>query len=421
MNEASSPRMLRDSHRYTALAIAAFTILTAGSFATLAGLLTTSLVQDLGWTIAAISPGVALNMVLYGAAAPFGIYAMEKYGIRRITICALVLLMVGALLPLYKSILVFNLAWGGVVGLGCGTLTMAYGALVARIWFEKTGLATGVLTASAVLGQFVLLPLWAEVAERYGWEYTLIGCSLLALITLVLNLLVLTEKKTRVNAVTAVKIQERGGVREVIDVLMRVVKSKTFWLIAIAFAICGATTNGLMWSSFIPAAAEHGLAASEASTVLLVIGLFNVPGTIFAGWASDRINQHLVLAFVFAARGATFLWLPLIWASELDPNLMIFGVLFGIFDVATVPPVINLCNKIFGERGPSVFSWINVFHQVGAGMIAMTASGLKSLTGTYQGIWLLAAVLCFLAIFVVFVERCYSKILDGSCKSVTNL
>lgn len=159
-----------------------------------------------------------------------------------------------------------------------------------------------------------------------------------------------------------------------------------------------------MWTSFTPAAAEHGLGASSASTILLIIGICNIPGTIFSGWISDRLNQRIVLVVVFAARGTTLLWLPLILTNEIDGSLLVFGILFGVFDVATVPPVINLCNKVFGGRGPSVFSWINVFHQFGAGFMALMASGLNTLAGSYQGIWWLASLLCFIAIIMVYFE-----------------
>lgn len=221
------------SHQYTALFIAAVTIITAGSFTTLAGLLTIHFAQDLGWSTVSISSGIAINMVLYGAAAPFSIYAMEKYGIRKITIIALLLLMSGALLSLFESVLLFNISWGVIVGFGCGALTMAYGALIARVWFDEVGLATGILTASAVLGQFVLLPLWAFIAEAIGWQYTLIGCALLASLSLFLNIFFMTEKYTKLYSASRARLEDKGGVFEVFDILQWVVKNKVFWLIAV--------------------------------------------------------------------------------------------------------------------------------------------------------------------------------------------
>lgn len=395
--------------QYTALAVAAVTIITAGSFTTLAGLLTTRFVTDLGWQPASVAPGIALNMVLYGAVAPFAIHAMEKYGIKPVSIVALFLLTVGSLMSTIESSIVFNISWGIAVGVGCGSLTMAYGALVARVWFKDIGLATGVLTASAVLGQFILLPVWAYIAEEYGWQMTLIGCAFLAVTALIINLTLLTEKYTAVTTISKVKIPVRSGFGEVILILKEIVRSKSFWLIALVMAMCGATTNGLMWSSFTPAAVEADLDIASASFILLLVGIFNIPGTIFAGWLSDKVSPKLILAVVFAARGATFLWLPLILVSDLDWRLVSFGILFGIFDVATVPPVIALCNRIFGDKGPSVFSWINAFHQVGAGLMALLASGIHLLTGSYQSIWVIAAIVCFTAILVVYAENYYRK------------
>lgn len=76
---------VRKHQKAIALVVAAFTIITAGSFTTLSGLLTTELSNTLGWVPSTTAAGVALNMVLYGASAPFGLHAMERFGIRRVT------------------------------------------------------------------------------------------------------------------------------------------------------------------------------------------------------------------------------------------------------------------------------------------------------------------------------------------------
>ncbi|HCD21618.1 MAG TPA: MFS transporter, partial [Alphaproteobacteria bacterium] len=126
-------------------------IVAAGSYTTLAGLLITQFSVDLGWTAATVSAGVALNMLLYGVTAPFALILMDRYGIRPVAIGAMTLLLVGSAVCLWPNPLGFNLAWGLLIGLGTGCLTMAYGAHVARLWFPRSvGLVSGVLTAAAV-------------------------------------------------------------------------------------------------------------------------------------------------------------------------------------------------------------------------------------------------------------------------------
>ncbi|WP_340148058.1 MFS transporter, partial [Vreelandella subterranea] len=110
---------------------------------------------------------------------------------------------------------------------------------------------------------------------------------------------------------------------------------------------------------------------------------------------------HPTSKSLFILRGASLIWLPFILTQPVGWELIVFAVVFGIFDVATVPPVINLCNQIFGDQGPSAFSWINVAHQLGAGLVALTGGMIAFITGSYFILWFIAGGLCFIAAVIV--------------------
>lgn len=393
------------SQRIPILVAVALSIIAAGSYTTLAGLLTTKFVEQLNWPVSIISIGVSINMILYGVTAPFSIYFMEKYGVRRVSTLALLVLAAGSLVCLIPNALVFNLSWGILVGLGCGSLTMAYGALVARTWFKDAqGTVAGILTASAVLGQFALLPFWAEVTDHFGWRAPLLGCGFLALLAAITNYLALSRHRLGAHEDHFATAMTRSF-SSVFSTLFTVIGQRTFWVLVGLFLVCGATTNGLLWSHFTLACGDVGINATLASTVLLLVGIFNVLGTVSSGWLCDRVSPRVILAFVFMARALTLFWLPLILTSEFDSRLVTFGIVFGILDVATVPPVIALCNRVFGPAGPAVFGWINAFHQVGAGAMALGGGLIRSNFGTYTIMWIIAGVLCMVAAFLVFTSR----------------
>lgn len=381
--------------------IASLTIFTAGSFSTLSGLLISQFQSSFGWPLTYTSFGVSLNMILYGLVAPFSIFLMDRYGIKNITYLALFLLAAGASIALIPNPIVFNFAWGVLVGSGTGMLTMAYGAYIAQRYFrENQGLPVGIMTASAVVGQFALLPLWSHLAESKAWFYPLAGCAIISFLAIIMNIFspITTNEKEN-------KFKQKKSISEVYFNLIYGLKSPTFWVISLFFMICGATTNGLMWSNFIPAAHDHGMHATVASTILLIIGFSNIIGTLLTGWLTDKINPKHILAAVFLFRAAVLFWLPFILNSNLDVNLITFAILFGILDVATVPPVITLCNKVFSDRGPALFSWTNAFHQIGAGAMAFLASYLRIRLGDYFVVWILAASMCVLAILIVYLSK----------------
>ena len=72
-------------------------------------------------------------------------------------------------------------------------------------------------------------------------------------------------------------------------------RSRTFWLLAGTFFVCGATTNGLVSTHLIPAAHDHGITQVTAASLLALIGLFDVIGTTASGWLTDRYDPRKLL------------------------------------------------------------------------------------------------------------------------------
>jgi predicted MFS family arabinose efflux permease len=391
-------------------------IVAAGSYTTLAGLLITRFSIDLGWTAATVSVGVALNMLLYGVTAPFALILMDRYGIRLVSIAAMLLLLIGSLVCLWPNAVGFNLAWGLLIGLGTGCLTMAYGAYIARLWFPRAiGTVSGALTAAAVVGQFALLPLWTWLMARYGWQAPIIGCATLTMAAIAANLIWMREEGMHEQGMHEEGAVETGrpdappplaaAVGDVVVNLLRFMRSRPFWILVLLFLICGATTNGIMWSHFTPAVVDCGITVEMASIVLALIGIFNVAGTMAAGWLADRMSSRIILMAVFLGRALTLLWLPLIFWGAFEGQLVVFGIIFGMLDVATVPPVIVLCNRVFGRNGAIVFGWVNAFHQFGAGGMALIGAHIRVQAGSYDPLWFATGIIAMAAAGLVFLDR----------------
>ncbi|NKR26049.1 MFS transporter [Rhodococcus hoagii] len=410
---AAGPTRRRVHPAWRMVAVAAFALIAAGSFTTIGGLVTDPLIDSREWSRTGIGAGAAINMVLYGAVAPFSAALMDKYGLRRITSIALALLVASSLLVVFLSPTVFWFViwWGFIVGVGTGSITMVFGATVANRWFhQRIGLATGLLTAASVVGQFAMLPLLSIVLDRSDWRGPILTCGALAAAALV-GVLLLLEDHPRCIGVRpygdrAESPASTGGplsnefahpFRRTIAALVVCLRDSRFWVLALMFALCGATTNGLMWSHFTPAAHDHGMQATAASGLLAIIGIANILGTVTAGWLTDRIQPGLLLAVFFLGRGISLAFLPVLFASALNPNLVAFAVAFGILDVATVPPTLALCRRYFGQGSALAFGWVNVFHQIGAGTMALIGGLIREANGSYTWVWILSAGTCVVA------------------------
>ncbi|MEU9606663.1 MFS transporter [Streptomyces sp. NPDC048057] len=401
-----SPRG-RGVHRaWLVAAVAGLTIVTAGAFSTMPGLLLDPLHDEFQWSRGSIGFASAVNMVLYGLTAPFAAALMDRFGMRRVVTCALLTIAAGALLTTtMTSAWQLTLFWGLLVGLGTGSMAMAFAATVTNRWFVKRrGLVTGVLASASVFGQMIFLPGLAWVVDTYSWRPANITLALGALVVGPLVWLFLRDHPADVGqrAYGAKEFQPEpapvpGAAHRAVRVLNDSARTTPFWLMASAFAICGASTNGIMWTHFTPAAHDHGMPTTVAASLLAAIGVFNVGGTIASGWLTDRHDARRLLGIYFGLRGLLLMFLPLMMSATVQVSMMFFVALFGLLDLATVPPIVALCREFYGEDSAIVFGWVNAAHQVGAALIAFAGGVARDLFGSYDVVWVAVGVLCAMA------------------------
>jgi MFS family permease len=297
------------------------------------------------------------------------------------------------------------LCWGVLVGLGTGSMAMSLVATVSGRWFvARRGLVSGVLTAAGATGQLVFLPLVAQVNARFGWRPAALGTAAAALAVVPFVAWLLRDRPrdlgvTPYGGTAADDVDPvRGNPgRTALRGLAEAVRTKAFWLLAAGFMICGASTNGLVQPHFIPAAHDHGMPATTAAGLLALVGVFDVVGTVFSGWLTDRVDPRLLLLAYYGLRGMSLFLLPQLFGTDIQASMLAFIVFYGLDWVATVPPTLALCRQYFGARAPVVFGWVFASHQIGAALAAFGAGVVREATGSYDAAWYGAAALCVLA------------------------
>jgi sugar phosphate permease len=408
---APGPRFHR---AWVIAAVSGAAIVTAGAFTTVPGLLVTPLHEEFAWDRGQIALAASVNMVLFGLTAPFAAALMDRVGIRRVVGGALLLIAVGALLTSVMAEPWQLVAyWGVLIGLGSGCLTMTFAATVTGAWFERRrGLVTGVLSSSSHLGQLLFLPALAWATDTYGWQPPVVTLALAALAVAALVSLLLRDHPADVGLrpyggekFIPKPAPASGAAVRTLKVLFDAARTGPFWLVAGMFIICGASTNGIMWSNWAPAAHDHGMNVTVAASMLSLIGIFSSLGAVASGWLTDRFDPRRLLSVYFAVRALTLLALPMVFSSTVQPSMIAFVVVYGLVDVATVPPVIALTHRCYGEDGPIVFGWANSAHQLGAGASAFLGATARDLFGTYDVVWTLLSAVCAVAALMALVVR----------------
>lgn len=362
------------------------------------------------WTPATISAAIALNLALFGFIGPFVAGIFERFGLRRTIAAALALM---ALAAAASSAMTadwqFLLLWGGMVGIGAGTIGLVAGATIVNRWYASNrGTVMGILTASNATGQLVFLPLFGWLVTQWGWRAEVLFIAAVCAVLAPLALLVLREYPSDLNlaqvgasAVVVPEPSRANPARIALQTLREGVRTRDFWLLGGSFFICGASTNGLIGTHLVPACGDHGISEVHAAGLLATMGVFDLIGTTLSGWLSDRFNNRWLLFWYYGLRGLALLYLPSAFGIA-ALGLPIFAVFYGLDWIATVPPTLKLiANRYGAARAPMMFGWILAGHQLGASAIAFLAGLIRTDSGSYDAAFLLSGGLCIAAALMV--------------------
>ena len=398
----------RPHRAWIVAAVALVALVGAAGFRSTPGVLLVPLQEEFGWSTATISLAVSVNLLLFGLTAPFAAALMDRFGMRQVVTTALVVVAAGSGLTVFMTASwQLVVCWGLLVGLGTGSMALVFAATVANRWFTRSrGLVTGVLTAGGTAGQLVFLPVLAILAEETGWRAAALVVSGAALAVVPLVLGFLTDRPEDIGIepygglsppVVAIRSSSVSPARAAVQALRLASHRPVFWLLAGSFAICGATTVGLVGTHFIPAAHDHGMPGTTAAGLLALVGLFDIVGTIASGWLTDRVDSRLLLAWYYGLRGLSLVALPFLFSATPHASMLVFIAFYGLDWIATVPPTVALCREEFGADGTMVFGWVFASHQIGAAIAASAAGILRTEFGAYDVAWFAAAALCLLA------------------------
>lgn len=414
--DGASARRRRIHPAWWVAAVAFLALLAAAGFRAAPGALMVPLNEEFGWSTTVMSLAVSINLLLYGLTAPFAAALMDRFGVRQVVAAALTLVALGAggsiLMTASWQLLLF---WGLLIGLGTGSMALVFAATIANRWFvRRRGLVMGILTAGSATGQLIFLPPVAALAESSGWRTASLLVAAVALAAVPVVLFVLRDHPEDRGALPLgadpatytppVRATGNAAVRA-LEGLRFASKKPSFWALVFAFAICGATTNGLIGIHFIPSAHDHGMATTTAAGLLAVVGIFDIAGTIASGWLTDRFDPRILLVTYYAFRGVGLVLLPWLLSDVVHPSMVLFIVIYGLDWVATVPPTAVLCREIFGDRGTIVFGWVFAAHQIGAAGAALGAGVIRDTFGTYTYAWWGGAALCAIAALLSLVVR----------------
>jgi MFS family permease len=361
------------------------------------GLFLSSLNTATGLGLGSISLAFAFGQLWWGLTQPFAGAMADRYGAGRVLAIGIVLLVVGTVITPYMTStlgLIFAIGVLASGGSGMAGPAVLMSASVRMIDPARRGLATGIVNAGGSFGQFVFAPIAAALIVGIGWAGAM---QVLALATLLClpAAWVLRGNAASASAAPGAAVQKPVGARAAVAGALR---NPSYLLLGAGFFVCGFHVAFL--AVHLPGVvAACGLAPQWGGWALAMLGLFNIIGSLAAGWAMGRWRMKSLLSLIYALRAVAVL--VFLFAPKTGTVVLIFAAVMGLTYLSTVPPTAGLVTKFFGPANmATLFGMVMLTHQMGAFLGSWLGGRIFDATGAYDWVWYIDIVLAIGAALV---------------------
>jgi len=349
-----------------------------------AGLFTLPMTDDLGWSRESYAMALAIQNLVWGITQPFAGGFADRYGTARTLAVGAVIYAAGLFLAANSATVeMFYLTGGVLMGIGIGTASFgivmaAFGRAVPA---KHRSFVFGVATAASSLGQFVFAPLGQAFISNFGWQMALVYLAAIILMVVPLSLTLRGRTESTPGSADMPFMQA----------LAKAMGHGSYRLLVIGFFVCGFHL-AFITVHFPAFLVQCGLTPEASSWALGLIGLFNVAGSLLAGWLGGRLPRQMLLAIIYLLRAvgtAAFLLLPIT-----ETSAYIYAATLGLLWLATVPLTAGLVSLFFGPRYMGMLYGVAFLsHQIGS-FFGVWLGGLAfDLTGSYDLVWYLGILI----------------------------
>jgi MFS family permease len=351
------------------------------------GLFLPPMSAQFGWGREVFAFAIALQNLVWGLAQPFTGALADRFGAAKVVFIGGILYAAGlALMSLADSPASLSLSAGLLIGMGLSgtTFSIILGVVGRALPPEKRSMGMGLASAAGSFGQFAMLPGTLGLIGWLGWSMALVALGLL--VAFILPLVAMLKDKP---------VPVAAGDQTLREALHEACTHSGFWLLAFGFFVCGfqVVFIGVHLPAYL---VDQHLPATVGTTVLALIGLFNVFGTYIAGWLGGRMSKPRLLTGLYLLRAVVivlFLWAPLTQTTA-----YLFGISMGLLWLSTVPLTNGTVATLFGVRNLSMLGGIVfLFHQLGAFLGGWLGGVVYDHMGNYDLIWHVSIALSLMA------------------------
>ena len=376
------------------------------------GIFFNSLESEFGLSRAATAGIYSIFMLLCGVISPFGGWALDKYGPKKI--CLVMSLFTG--LSLLSSSQVHSpwqiyITYGVLQALGTGALFSAISSTASRWFTKKRGLVIGITSAAGGIGQIAVVPFANFLLLHYDWRLSFIILGLMALIIVIPVSLLMKRDPSVMGLLPDGVVPERmvnepsGAKIAVVQsglTLSEALKVREFWFLAIIWLLSAFSTQMVM-THVVPHAVDLGISSIDAAFIVSLIGVGSIVGRVTDGKLSDTIGRKgpaVISAIVLVVTLISLIFIRQTW------QFYIMGLFFGYGWGGLNTQILLLISDIFGLRGMgAIVGTTSAGFNFGSAIGPAIGGIVFDATGSYSIAFALAGFGMVIATIFLFVTR----------------
>ena len=327
------------------------------------------------------SLAMAMQNLVWGLVSPLAGAMADKFGAARVAAIGAICYAAGLLL---MGIIVSpgGLLFGQImigIGLGSAGISIALGAVARATAPEKRSLALGMVTSIGSFGQFAVLPITQFFIDGFGWQIALMLLSGVAASMLAACLVLhLQDNEKAPQTADLAKLSAK-------DALGTALNSRDYILLTTGFFVCGIQI--VFIGTHLPTyLRDAGLSSEVASWSLAVVGLFNIIGSLAAGWLGSFMSKKKLLAWFYLGRSIFMILFIMLPPTPL--TAILFGCSMGLLWLGTIPLTSGLIVVFFGPTFLSMLYGVAFLsHQIGSFIGAWLGGRIYDMLGSYDVMW----------------------------------
>jgi OFA family oxalate/formate antiporter-like MFS transporter len=352
------------------------------------------LVTKFGWELNAVSITFSITSFALAFATLFAGKLQDRFGLRRLTATAGIVLGLGLILSSQaNSLLMFYLLAGVIVGFADGT---AYITSLSNLikWFPNNkGLISGVSVGAYGTGSLIFKYINGSLIESVGVSNTFMYWGMIVMVMIVIGALLVREAPVQAASLGATSTSTIAKPKDyTVKEMLRTKEAYLLFIIFFTACMCGLYLIGIVKDIGVQLA---GLDVQTAANAVAMIAIFNTAGRLILGALSDKMSRLKLVGASLAVTAAAMLTL-----SYATLNFGLFftcvaAIAFCFGGNITVFPAI--VSDFFGLKNHS--KNYGIVYQ-GFGIGALSGSFIAVFLGGFKPTFVIFGLLCLLACII---------------------